>query len=102
MLQGDRVKINVINELSDPNQILGTTIVSVFDISCDVHFSKMLNQHWHGMFQKGTNFMDGTAGVTQCPIAPNNSFQYDFQVSGAGTFWYHSHFGTIVISSYLK
>nr|ACR19861.1 putative laccase 4 precursor [Agaricus bisporus var. bisporus] len=73
--KGDRVKINVINELSDPNQMLGTTI------------------HWHGMFQKGTNFMDGTAGVTQCPIAPNNSFQYDFQVSGAGTFWYHSHFG---------
>jgi hypothetical protein len=41
--------------------------------------------------------MDGTAGVTQCPIAPNNSFQYDFQVNQVGTFWYHSHFGAFVI-----
>ncbi|EKM79228.1 hypothetical protein AGABI1DRAFT_74090 [Agaricus bisporus var. burnettii JB137-S8] len=73
--KGDRVKINVVNELSDPTQNLGTTI------------------HWHGIFQRGTESMDGTQGVTQCPIAPGNSFQYDFQVNQVGTFWYHSHFG---------
>jgi hypothetical protein len=26
--------------------------------------------HWHGLFQNGSAWMDGTPGVTQCPIAP--------------------------------
>ncbi|KAF9445699.1 multicopper oxidase [Macrolepiota fuliginosa MF-IS2] len=73
--KGDQIKINVVNQLSDPNQERGATI------------------HWHGIFQKGTNFMDGVDGVTQCPIAPNNSFQYAFNVDQSGTYWYHSHFG---------
>lgn len=38
--------------------------------------------HWHGIFQNGTNFMDGTVGVTQCPIAPGQSFRYQFTVKG--------------------
>jgi len=34
------------------------------------------------------------AFVTQCPIAANNSFLYNFTASDqAGTFWYHSHLG---------
>ncbi|KAG6279765.1 hypothetical protein E4U47_002426 [Claviceps purpurea] len=48
--------------------------------------------HFHGLFQNGTNFMDGTVGVTQCPIAPNSSFTYKFTVRGqSGTYWYHAH-----------
>ncbi|KAF1959011.1 multicopper oxidase [Byssothecium circinans] len=48
--------------------------------------------HWHGLFQNGTNYMDGTVGVTQCPIAPGYSFTYRFNVTGqTGTYWYHSH-----------
>ncbi|KAF2867264.1 multicopper oxidase [Massariosphaeria phaeospora] len=48
--------------------------------------------HWHGLYQNGTNWMDGTVGVTQCPIAPGHSFTYRFNVSGqSGTYWYHSH-----------
>ncbi|PVH92921.1 multicopper oxidase [Periconia macrospinosa] len=48
--------------------------------------------HWHGLFQNGTNYMDGTVGITQCPIAPGHSFTYRFNVSGqSGTYWYHSH-----------
>ncbi|KAF7539416.1 hypothetical protein G7054_g2196 [Neopestalotiopsis clavispora] len=42
--------------------------------------------HWHGLFQNGTAWMDGTSGVTQCPIVPGKSFQYKFTVHGqAGT-----------------
>ncbi|EKM75113.1 hypothetical protein AGABI1DRAFT_132563 [Agaricus bisporus var. burnettii JB137-S8] len=73
--KGDRVRMNVVNQLSDPNQHRGASI------------------HWHGMLQKGTNFMDGTSGVNQCPITPNDSFLYDFPVEQSGTYWYHSHFG---------
>jgi FtsP/CotA-like multicopper oxidase with cupredoxin domain len=48
--------------------------------------------HWHGIFQNGSNWMDGTPGVTQCPIAPGQSFRYEFMVKGqAGTFFYHGH-----------
>ncbi|OAA48109.1 L-ascorbate oxidase [Beauveria brongniartii RCEF 3172] len=48
--------------------------------------------HFHGLFQNGTNFMDGTVGVTQCPIAPRSSFTYTFTISGqSGTYWYHAH-----------
>lgn len=36
--------------------------------------------HWHGISQYGSANMDGTAGVTQCPIPPGSSFTYDFEV----------------------
>jgi Multicopper oxidase len=45
--------------------------------------------HWHGLYQNGSNWMDGTVGVTQCPIAPGGNFTYDFTVSGQhGTYWW--------------
>lgn len=48
--------------------------------------------HFHGLFQQGSNFMDGTVGVTQCPIAPNSSFTYTFKINDqSGTYWYHAH-----------
>jgi iron transport multicopper oxidase len=37
--------------------------------------------HFHGLNQKGTQFMDGPSGVTQCPIPPGSHFIYSFQVS---------------------
>ncbi|KZT19046.1 multicopper oxidase [Neolentinus lepideus HHB14362 ss-1] len=50
--------------------------------------------HWHGLYQSGSNWADGTAMVTQCPINPGNSFLYNFDVPDqAGTYWYHSHIG---------
>jgi FtsP/CotA-like multicopper oxidase with cupredoxin domain len=48
--------------------------------------------HFHGIFQNGTNFMDGTSGITQCPIAPKQKFRYEFTVKGqSGTYYYHGH-----------
>ncbi|KAM0717504.1 hypothetical protein Q7P37_007356 [Cladosporium fusiforme] len=50
--------------------------------------------HWHGIYQIGTPHMDGTVGVTQCPIAPGQTFTYEFTVTGqSGTYWYHGHQG---------
>jgi hypothetical protein len=37
-------------------------------------------QHWHGLFQKITNYADGPSFVTQCPIIPQEGFLYDFSV----------------------
>ena len=47
--------------------------------------------HWHGLFQNGTNQMDGPVGVTQCNIPPGHRMTYDFTVDQPGTYWYHSH-----------
>ncbi|KAI0258275.1 laccase [Gloeopeniophorella convolvens] len=67
--------INVIDQLTDGSMDLATSI------------------HWHGLFQKHTNYVDGPAFVTQCPIVPKESFLYDFKaLNQAGTYWYHSHF----------
>ncbi|KAG6865956.1 hypothetical protein C0991_010211 [Blastosporella zonata] len=75
--KGDRFTINVTNSLTDERMLRATTI------------------HWHGIYQNGTNWADGPAMVTQCPIIPGNSFVYDFSVHDqAGTFWYHSHYST--------
>ncbi|KAK9331793.1 Cupredoxin [Lipomyces starkeyi] len=55
----------------------------------------MTTMHFHGLYQNGTNFMDGTYQISQCGIPPGGSFTYNFTVPGQyGTYWYHSHYGT--------
>jgi len=50
--------------------------------------------HWHGIYQIGTPHMDGTVGITQCPIGPGQSFTYEFTVTGqSGTYYWHGHQG---------
>ena len=55
--------------------------------------SEVTTIHWHGLQQFNTPWMDGAGTVSQCPIEPGTSFTYIFNVSCAGTFWYHSHTG---------
>ena len=43
--------------------------------------------HWHGLRQLGTNQMDGVNGVTQCPIALNSTYTYEFNVTQYGHTW---------------
>ncbi|KAJ9148850.1 Iron transport multicopper oxidase FET3 [Pleurostoma richardsiae] len=47
--------------------------------------------HFHGMFQNGTNEMDGPNMVTQCSVLPGSSMTYNFTVNQNGTYWYHCH-----------
>ncbi len=64
--QGDRLRATVRNALAEP-----TTV------------------HWHGI--RLPNAMDGVPHLTQDPIAPGESFVYDFALPDAGTYWYHPH-----------
>lgn len=66
--QGEPVRIRVDNGLPEP-----TTV------------------HWHGI--RLANGMDGVPGLTQDPIAPGESFVYEFTPPDAGTYLYHSHVG---------
>ncbi|KAI0873107.1 putative multicopper oxidase [Hypoxylon argillaceum] len=52
--------------------------------------------HWHGLTQKDTPFYDGVPGVSQCPIAPGQSFTYRFRADHVGTSFYHSHYSAQV------
>lgn len=64
--QGDRLRVNVKNELTEE-----TTV------------------HWHGI--RLPNAMDGVPRLTQKPIQSGETFLYDFVVPDAGTYWYHPH-----------
>lgn len=67
---GDTVQVTVTNSLP----LNGTSI------------------HWHGVRQLHTNQMDGTNGITECPIAPGDSKTYTFKATAYGSSWYHSHY----------
>ncbi|KAF9236088.1 laccase [Melanogaster broomeanus] len=87
----------VVNGISPGTVLTGTKgesfQVKVNNLLTDESMNRSTSVHWHGIFQPHTNAMDGTAFVTQCPIAPGNSFTYSFTPPNqAGTFWYHSHF----------
>jgi FtsP/CotA-like multicopper oxidase with cupredoxin domain len=45
--------------------------------------------HWHGI--RVPNAMDGVPHLTQKPVAPGETFVYEFTVPDAGTYWYHPH-----------
>lgn len=64
--EGEKVKINLRNELSDPVTI-----------------------HWHGI--RVPNEMDGIPGVTQNAVQPGDTFTYEFTPEDPGTYMYHTH-----------
>ncbi|CAN6381174.1 unnamed protein product [Urochloa humidicola] len=48
--------------------------------------------HWHGLFQRGTQWADGPEMVTQCPIHPGSRYTYRYNTTGQeGTLWWHAH-----------
>jgi FtsP/CotA-like multicopper oxidase with cupredoxin domain len=69
---GDTIQVTVTNSISGPEE--GTAL------------------HWHGLLQQGTPYEDGIPGITQCPIAPGQTFTYSFSAGLYGTSWYHSHY----------
>jgi FtsP/CotA-like multicopper oxidase with cupredoxin domain len=68
LTEGERLRVVLENRLPEP-----TTV------------------HWHGI--PVPNAMDGVPGVTQAPVAPGETFVYDYIAEPAGTYMYHSHVG---------
>ncbi|WP_425097678.1 multicopper oxidase family protein [Tropicibacter sp. S64] len=64
--QGDRLTQKLVNQLDVPTSV-----------------------HWHGI--RIDNAMDGVAGLTQEAVPPGGTFDYDFVLPDAGTYWYHAH-----------
>jgi FtsP/CotA-like multicopper oxidase with cupredoxin domain len=66
-IEGDRLRLYVTNLLPEP-----TTV------------------HWHGLILP--NGMDGVSGLNQRPIAPGETFMYEFDLRYPGTYMYHPHY----------
>jgi len=66
VVEGERVRIHVHNELDQSTGV-----------------------HWHG--QRVPNPMDGVTFLTQPPIAPGETFAYEFVPGPFGSHMYHSH-----------
>jgi len=67
VVEGDQVRIYVTNRLPEPTSV-----------------------HWHGILLP--NGIDGVTGLTQKPIAPGQTFKYEFTLRQHGTHMYHPHF----------
>lgn len=63
---GERVRYRLRNDLPQPTAV-----------------------HWHGI--RIDNAMDGGAPLTQDPVPPGGTFDYDFMAPDPGTYWYHAH-----------
>ncbi|KZT51910.1 multicopper oxidase [Calocera cornea HHB12733] len=51
--------------------------------------------HWHGLYQNSTPFYDGTNGISQCGIPPNQTLTYNYTFGAfSGSTWYHAHYST--------
>ena len=64
--EGQRVRLRVRNTLDEESSI-----------------------HWHGLLVPFE--MDGVPGVSFPGIMPRSTFDYEFDLGQAGTYWYHSH-----------
>ncbi|PYH68064.1 multicopper oxidase [Aspergillus vadensis CBS 113365] len=75
----------------------GPTIIADWGDTVIVHVTNSLQSngtglHFHGIRQNWTDQMDGVPSITQCPIAPGQSYTYKWRAVEYGTGWYHSHF----------
>ncbi|CAL1533176.1 unnamed protein product [Lymnaea stagnalis] len=69
----------------------GDTVEVTVDNRMEV--SEGTSIHWHGLTQRHSQFMDGVAMVTQCPIPAHSRFTYRFKADNPGTHFWHAHAG---------
>lgn len=62
-----------------------------FNVIVENQTSTPATLHWHGLILPYKE--DGVAFLTQPPIAPGKSQEYNFEIVQSGTFWMHSHYG---------
>ena len=77
-------------------QYPGPPIVADWGDMVSVSFTNLMPDngtsiHFHGLRQLNSCGADGVPGITQCPIAPGQTYTYLFQATQFGSSWYHSH-----------
>ncbi|KAK6198278.1 hypothetical protein LQW54_010427 [Pestalotiopsis sp. IQ-011] len=82
--------------LSVNGSIPGPTIIADWGDTVVVHVTNSMENngssiHFHGIRQNYTNQNDGVPSLTQCPIAPGDSYTYTWRATSYGSSC-HSHF----------
>ena len=75
-----------------PGPLLRCTQGETMRVAVQNNLVQPTTVHWHGL--RIANAMDGVPLLTQQPIMPGQSFNYEFTPPDAGTYWYHSHVNT--------
>jgi FtsP/CotA-like multicopper oxidase with cupredoxin domain len=72
-----------------PGPVLRVKQGSTLRVRYENRLAEPSTVHWHGI--RLPNAMDGVPDLTQKAVAPGGSFDYEFRVPDAGTYWYHPH-----------
>ncbi|MCC2592492.1 multicopper oxidase family protein [Tessaracoccus sp. OS52] len=71
--------------------VLRGTAGDLFRINVENQLPTSTSVHWHGI--RLHNAADGVPGVTQQPIEPGTTFNYEFVAPDPGTYFFHPHSG---------
>lgn len=104
--------VMVINRMlpGPPVIVCKNDLVDIFLFN-SLHLAEGTSIHWHGLHQRGSQYMDGVSMITQCPINSHSYFEYKFKASEFGTHFYHAHsglqradgvFGHLIVREYDK
>ena len=74
-----------------PAPIIEATVGDTLQVTFHNHMDVETSIHWHGVLLP--NSQDGVPYLTTPPIKPGTAYTYEFPVTHAGTYWYHSHTG---------
>ncbi|KAJ6670633.1 LACCASE [Salix viminalis] len=65
------------------------------------HVPNNISIHWHGIRQLQSGWADGPSYITQCPIQTNQTYVYNFTITGQrGTLFWHAHISWLRASVY--
>jgi FtsP/CotA-like multicopper oxidase with cupredoxin domain len=95
----DYKEVNIVGQpamaMSIDDKIPAPTIEAKVGDTLKITFNNLMQNetsiHWHGVLLP--NDQDGVPYLTTSPIKAGSSFTYEFPVTHAGTYWYHSHTG---------
>lgn len=79
--------------LTQPNGSYGLVVQAGqrLRVNLENHLEEETLIHWHGLMPPWQQ--DGVPGLSQPPLAPGGSYDYDFPLTLPGTNWMHSHHG---------
>ena len=88
---GDFVKNGIGYNGKSPGPVLRFKEGEDVTINVTNNLDEMTSIHWHGIILPFEQ--DGVPGITFPGIKPGETFTYNFPITQAGTYWFHSHSG---------
>lgn len=88
---GDFVKTGIGYNGESPGPVLRFKEGEDVSINVTNNLDEMTSIHWHGLILPFKQ--DGVPGISFPGIEPGETFTYNFPITQAGTYWFHSHSG---------